>query len=259
MIKFIKMRRNIEMELSHIILLSLFIFFAAMLYSSVGHGGASGYLAAMALVGVSPLIMKPAGLVLNILVSSIAVFHFYRRGYFSWSIYIPLVISSMPFAFIGGAITLPNEMYKTVAGLILLFGAYRLLFQKDAASSHQLLKPMPIGIAVCVGAGIGLLSGLIGVGGGIFLSPLLMMMHWATNRQTAGISAAFILVNSISGLLGHISSVNLLPGFIWFMAIAAVCGGLIGSRFGSQTVSNVMLRRLLSIVLLIAGLKLLWM
>jgi uncharacterized membrane protein YfcA len=245
------------MDFADIIYLSVFIFIAAAIYSSVGHGGASGYLAAMALFGLTPLVMKPTGLVLNVLVSGIAVFYFYRKGYFSWPIFIPLVLAAMPFAYIGGSVTLPNDLYKIITGLILLFGAYRLFLQKEAISSQQ-LKSMPTLFAVLAGAGIGFLSGLIGVGGGIFLSPLLIMMHWATTRQTAGISAAFILLNSVSGLLGHVASVKQLPDFIVFFAAAAVCGGLIGSRLGSRQASNEIIRRLLSIVLVIAGLKLIF-
>jgi uncharacterized membrane protein YfcA len=245
------------MDFADIIFLSFFIFIAAVLYSSVGHGGASGYMAAMALFGLSPLVMKPTGLVLNILVSSIAVYYFYRKGYFSWPIFIPLVIAAMPFAYIGGSVSLPNDLYKIIAGLILMFGAYRLFLQQEAISCQH-LKPMPIIFAVLAGAGIGFISGLIGVGGGIFLSPILIMMNWATTRQTAGISAAFILFNSVSGLLGHVASVKQLPEFIAFFAAAAVCGGLIGSRLGSRQASNETIRRLLSIVLVIAGLKLIF-
>ncbi len=236
--------------------LSVLIFIAAVLYSSVGHGGASGYLAVMALFGLAPTIMKPAGLVLNILVAGIATVRFYRAGCFSWAVFLPITLASIPFSFIGGALLLPGSIYKPIAGMILLFAAYRLFQRKE--KTEKPIKVMPLSLAVISGVGIGFLSGLIGVGGGIFLSPLLVFMSWADTRKTSGISAAFILINSISGLLGHLSSVKLLPSFILYFAIAAILGGLIGSKIGIQKANNVTVRRMLAVVLVIAGVKLLF-
>ena len=239
-----------------IAIISFFIFIAAVLYSSVGHGGASGYLAVMALFGFAPTIMKPVGLVLNILVASIAIVRFYRAGCFSWAIFLPITLASIPFSFIGGTLSLPGTTYKFIAGIILLFAAYRLFQQKHKIQSP--IKKMPFSLALISGVGIGFLSGLIGVGGGIFLSPLLLFMGWADARKTSGISAGFILINSISGLLGHLSGVKLLPSFILFFAIAAIIGGLVGSKIGIQKANNVTIRQLLAVVLVIAGLKLLF-
>ncbi|MGB8217825.1 MAG: sulfite exporter TauE/SafE family protein [Candidatus Methanoperedens sp.] len=238
-----------------IIILSVLIFAAGLLYSSVGHAGASGYLAAMALFGLAPDIMKPTALLLNILVAAIATFQFYRAGYFSWNIFWPFALGSIPFAFIGGALSLPGSLYKQVLGLVLLFAAYR-LFQFRHSAITDAVKPIPVIGAVLFGAGIGLLSGAVGVGGGIFLSPVLLFMGWAGTKETAGVSAAFILVNSIAGISGNLASVKFLPDVIYPWAFAAVLGGLIGSRLGSRRFVNATLYRLLAIVLVIAGAKL---
>jgi len=237
--------------------IALLIFAAGLLYSSVGHAGASGYLAVMALFGLAPDVMKPIALVLNILVAIIATWQFYRSGYFSWRIFWPFAVGSIPFAFIGGALSLPAPVYKQVLGLILLFAAYR-LFQFKHLEATDLTKPVPVLWAMLFGAGIGLISGAIGVGGGIFLSPLLLFMGWAKTKQTAGVSAAFILVNSIAGISGHFSSVKFLPDAVYPWAIAAILGGIIGSSLGSRRFVNATLYRMLAVVLVIAGAKLLF-
>lgn len=238
-----------------VVFLSLIIFAAGLLYSSVGHAGASGYLAAMALFGLAPEVMKPTALVLNILVASIAAVQFFRAGYFSWSVFWPFALTSVPFAFIGGALSLSGSVYKQILGLILLFAAYRLFqYRQFAISSAK--KPVPVHVAALFGAGIGLLSGAIGIGGGIFLSPLLLLMGWAGAKQTASVSAAFILVNSAAGIAGHVASVRFLPGDLYFFAIAAVIGGSVGSHLGSKKLANPVLYSLLAIVLAVAGAKL---
>ena len=228
------------------------IFAAALLYSSVGHAGASAYLATMAMFGIAPEQMRPAALVLNILVATIATFRFYRAGCFSWPIFWPYALASVPLAFLGGALTLPNTLYKQVVGLVLWYAAYRLFRNRVAA----VRKRIPIPIALLCGAGIGLLSGLTGTGGGIFLSPILLIVGWAETRQTAGVSAAFILVNSIAGVVGLLTKAVTLPSAIPYWAVAAVAGGLVGSELGSKRLGNPTLRRLLAVVLVIAGTKL---
>lgn len=227
-----------------------------MLYSSVGHAGASGYLAAMALLGVTPQVMRPTALTLNILVALVATIKFYRAGYFSWSIFWPFALTSIPFAFIGGALTLPTSVYKVIVGLVLVYVAYRLF--RAASATTKLVQPPPRWAALVLGAGIGLLSGLTGVGGGIFLSPLLLMMGWAETRQTSGIAAVFILVNSIAGLLGQLSSLAAVPSAIPIWAAAVLAGGWVGAEYGSRRLSTVTLRRLLAVVLVIAGVKLIF-
>ena len=241
-----------------VILLAVLIFAAAILYSSVGHAGASGYLAAMALVGVAPDVMKPTALALNILVASIATARYYRAGYFSWSALWPFAIGSVPLSFVGGAITLPGYLYKPTVGLVLFYAAYRLFrsTMEGAMEAPDKGINIPTVPAVAWGGGIGLLSGLTGTGGGIFLSPLLLFTGWAGTRPTSGTSAAFILVNSIAGLAGAFSGVRFLPDALPVWAVAAAVGGLIGSELGSRKLRSTGIRRALAAVLVIAGLKL---
>ncbi len=182
-------------------LLTVLIFAAAILYSSVGHAGASGYLAAMALVGVAPDVMKPTALALNILVATIATVRFYRAGYFYWAAFWPFVIGSVPLAFEGGAITLPGYVYKPAVGLVLLYSALRLVWSTVKGPDQPADKGIDIPTlpAVASGGVIGLLSGLTGTGGSIFLSPFMLLTGWAGTRPTSGASAAFILANSVAG------------------------------------------------------------
>ncbi len=236
--------------------LCLLIFGAALLYSSVGHAGASGYLAAMALCGVAPAVMKPSALVLNVLVAAIATVQFYRAGRFSFPLFWPFAVASVPLAFVGGALTLPGIFYRPAVGLVLLFAAYRLLCVPREADEKPETKAVPLYSALASGAGIGLLSGLTGTGGGIFLSPLLLFMGWAETRESAGVSAAFILVNSIAGLAGLLTGLVVLPRAVPLWAVAAVSGGLLGSGLGSRYLKSHVLRRLLAAVLVVAGAKL---
>jgi uncharacterized protein len=241
--------------MEHIELLAVVIFLAAILYSSVGHAGASGYLAAMALMNVHPDVMRPTALTLNIIVATIGTIQFARAGHFAWSKLWPFAVTSVPFAFFGGAMKLPYHFYKVAVGAVLIFAALRLVYAAKRMAEFE-TKPLPIGVALIAGSGIGLLAGLTGVGGGIFLSPLLLLAHWATVRQTAAVSVAFILLNSIAGLVGNFASVHSLPAGIPWLAIAAGTGGVIGSQIGSQHAPSLVLRYLLAIVLVIAGFSL---
>ena len=240
---------------STVLLFIAAIFVVAVLYSSVGHGGASGYLAVMAFLSVAPTVTRPTALVLNLFVASIGAIQFYRAGHFSWKLFWPFAVTSIPFAFLGGMITLPTNVYKVLLGLVLLFAAFRLAwsFSKD-------VDPVPpkIWIALICGAAMGLLSGLVGVGGGIFLTPLLLLMNWSETKTAAGISALFILVNSASGLLGNYQQVSALPSDVWFWIAAAVAGGIVGSLLGSRKFDSLVLRRVLAAVLLFAALKLIF-
>ncbi|MEQ1765674.1 MAG: sulfite exporter TauE/SafE family protein [Pyrinomonadaceae bacterium] len=242
------------MEATGVLIISA-IFVVAVLYSSVGHGGASGYLAVMAFLSVAPTVTRPTALVLNLFVASIGAFQFYRAGHFSWKLFWPFAVTSIPFAFLGGMITLPTNVYKILLGLVLLFAAFRLAwsFSKD-------VDPVPpkIWIALICGAAMGLLSGLVGVGGGIFLTPLLLLMNWSETKTAAGISALFILVNSAAGLLGNYRQVSVLPSDVWFWIVAAVAGGVLGSLLGSRKFDSLMLRRILAAVLLFAAVKLIF-
>ena len=235
------------------ILIVLAIFIVAVFYSSVGHGGASGYLAVMAFLTVSPAVTRPTALILNVFVASIAAFQFYRRGYFDWQVFLPFAATSIPFAFVGGMINLPADVYKKILGAVLLFAAFRLAWKFTI--EKEIVAPK-IWIALLVGAFVGLVSGLIGVGGGIFLTPILLLMNWTEARTAAGISAIFILVNSISGLLGNYAQVAQLPSNVFFWIIAAIIGGIIGSTLGSSRFDSIIMRRVLAVVLLIGGLKL---
>ena len=231
------------------------VFAAALLYSSVGHAGASGYLAAMALVGVSGAVMKPTALVLNILVATIASIQFLRAGRFSWAAFWPFAVTSVPLAFVGGALTLPGNSYRGLVGVVLLYAAWRLFTEARVARIPP--RDPPLAVALVLGGVIGLLSGLVGVGGGIFLSPLLLFMGWAETRDSAGVSALFILLNSIAGIAGHLASLPMLPPATILMAGAAFSGGLIGSTYGARYGAPSTLRKLLAVALVIAGAKML--
>ena len=233
-----------------------FLFFAtAALYASVGHAGASGYLAVMGLFSFAPAVMKPTALALNILVALVASFQFLRAGLFSWKLFWPFAVVSIPAAFIGGAVTLPVRGYRLLVGMVLLYAAVWMF--RSARQTHALkAQPPALWIALPIGLTIGLLSGLTGVGGGIFLSPLLLYMGWADTRTTSGVAAPFILVNSVAGLLGHLSGIAQIPDSIPIWGAAVLLGGWIGATYGSRRAPTAVLRQLLSAVLVIAGVKL---
>jgi uncharacterized protein len=235
-------------------LLAALIFVAAMLYASVGHAGASGYLAAMALFGVAPAVMKPTALALNILVAVIATLKFYRVGAFSWRIFLPLAAGSIPLAWLGGTLTLPGHVYKPLVGVVLIYAAWASLRRASAPPGGLVGTPSLPVLFLC-GAALGFLSGLTGVGGGIFLSPLLLFLRWAEVRTISGIAAAFILVNSIAGLLGVMRVAPALPEALPLWALAAVTGGFIGAELGSRRLGNAGIQRALALVLVIAGAK----
>jgi uncharacterized membrane protein YfcA len=228
---------------------------AAFLYASVGHAGASGYLAAMALMGLPAAQMRPSALLLNILVATIATISFARAGWFSWRLFWPFAVISVPMAFVGGGLTLPGRSYKVAVGAVLLFAAARLLAGK-LPERGTAPAPLPsLLLALVAGAGIGFLSGLTGVGGGIFLSPLLLFLGWAGMRETAGVSAAFILVNSVAGLIGAAPQLSALPAGLPLWAAAALLGGWAGAYYGSRRLAPGGLRKVLGVVLIVAGLK----
>ncbi|MCY7374819.1 MAG: sulfite exporter TauE/SafE family protein [Pyrinomonadaceae bacterium] len=237
------------------ILIVLAVFFVAVLYSSVGHGGASGYLAVMALLAVAPEITRPTALVLNLFVASIAFVQFYRAGNFDWKIFLPFAAASVPLAFVGGSIHLPTTVYKTILGVTLMLAAIRLAV--NLKSEREPHAPQ-VWICLLIGAILGLVSGLVGVGGGIFLTPILLLMNWTETKKAAGISALFILVNSIAGLLGNRAQVLELPSFVWIWITAAAVGGIIGATLGSFRFNSLTLRRVLACGLLIAGVKLIF-
>ncbi len=239
-------------EISYIILLLLGIM--SFLYASVGHGGASGYLAVMGLFSFAPSVMKPTALVLNILVSAVAFAFYYKAKLFKWNLFYPFAITSVPFSFIGGYIKIDTAIYKVLLGIILLFSIIRILFffKKDTIE----IKPINIYKALFIGAVIGLLSGLLGIGGGIILSPVILLLGWSTIKETAAVSALFIFVNSLAGFFGFLTqggnlSLDLLP----IIGIVFI-GGLLGGYSGSKKFDFQVFRYVLSLVLLIASIKL---
>ncbi|MDQ3131827.1 MAG: sulfite exporter TauE/SafE family protein [Acidobacteriota bacterium] len=247
------------MELTEISIVAA-LFFVAVLYSSVGHGGASGYLAVMALFGISAAVTRPTSLTLNLFVASIAFVQFYRAKFFDWEIFLPFAIGSIPMAFVGGSIQLPTSVYKIILGVTLMAAAIRL-----AISLKSEREPNAPNVCICllIGAFLGLISGLVGVGGGIFLTPILLLMNWTETKKAAGISALFIFVNSAAGLLGNWlqgkdSQIANLPSNVWLWVGAAIIGGIIGATLGSKYFNSLVLRSVLAFGLMIAGLKLIF-
>jgi hypothetical protein len=237
-------------------LLAAAMFLAALLYASVGHGGASAYLALMALFGVAAPVMRPTALVLNILVAGLGTWRFARAGYFRWRTLWPFLLGALPMAWIGGSVNLPGPVYRPLVGIVLLLAAARLLWP-GAARVGQQTDDAPIPLALVLGAAIGLLSGLTGTGGGIFLSPVLLFMGWSRPKDASGVAAAFILANSVAGLAGNLAAVRSLPEALPVYAGAVLAGALLGTMFGIRTGAPRVLRAL-GAVLTIAGLKLLF-
>lgn len=240
------------------LLLAGLFFLAALLYSSVGHAGASAYLAAMALVGVTPDVARPTALALNILVAILVLLRFWRGGHVSLRALAPFLAGSVPAAFIGGAIDVPTIVYKPLLGVVLLIaGAQFARTASRLAESEADIPRVPLVPGVIWGAAIGLASGLVGTGGGIFLTPLLILAGWSATRPAAGISAGFILANSIAGLAGNVASLGALPAALPLWIAAVLAGALIGSELGVKRAPTPQLRLALAVVLVIAGLKLL--
>jgi uncharacterized protein len=244
-----------EMDYAHLIFLFLAVGVIAFLYSSVGHAGASGYIAVMALWGLAPIIIRPTALVLNILVASIGACQFWRAGHFDWRLFWPFALLSIPAAYVGGYLQLSAAVLKILIGVVLLFSAVRLIFRRG--DPPNVVPPTPP-IAIGTGAAIGFLSGLTGTGGGIFLTPLLLFFGWARIRQAAAVSALFILVNSIAGLVGYFMANRSIPSLGAILAAAAVIGGTLGSHLGSRRFPVRTISLLLAAVLLIAGAKLIF-
>jgi hypothetical protein len=240
-----------------LLLLCALIFLAATIYTSVGHAGASGYLAAMALVGVPPVVMKPTALTLNILVATLATFRMQRAGLVNWRALTPLLVGSVPLAFIGGGIQLPGRAYRILIGLVLLAAAAKLLLRPRRTQRIDATAPerIPLLPALATGMLVGALSGLTGTGGGIFLTPLLLFFGWAGARQASGLTAPFILMNSMAGLAGNFMSLKSLPAEMpWFM-LAAVLGTAVGTQLGIRWFSVVALQRMLAVVMIVAAVK----
>lgn len=231
-------------------------FVVALLYALVGHAGATGYLAVMVLLGTPVVLMKPTALVCNILVASIACYHYFKQGAVSFRLLLPLAVVSIPCAYVGGLIQVPPQYYKPMVGVFLLFAAYRAGFKGRGLVEQDSVQPVSWLVLGLTGALLGFLSGLTGVGGGVFLSPLMLLFRWAPVRTISGIAAGFIWVNSMAGLLGWLSvggpTVKGLEG----LALAVMVGGYLGAEWGSHRIATDTIRKLLALTLLIAGTKL---
>lgn len=231
-----------------IVLLALMAF----LYASVGHGGASGYLAVMALFAIAPTVMKQTALLLNLGVSLISFIAFYRQGYFKWALFWPFALGSIPAAFLGARIPLTDSTYKQILGVCLFLAVIRMVISLKESTRRNL----PAVIGVITGAVIGLLSGMIGIGGGIILSPLLLLFRWASLKEAAAVSALFIFVNSVAGLAGLKTWIPMDQSQMLYWLVASLVGGFLGARWGAGIASNTKVKWILALVLVIASLKL---
>ncbi len=237
-----------------IYLFYILLFLVAFLYASVGHGGASGYLALMAIFSIAHDVMKPTALLLNLFVSLTSFIQFYRGGYFRMKLFLPFALASVPFAFVGGLISIEAAVYKQILGWLLLLPVIRFLFFGNVRVAEQKSYSLPL--AILIGAVIGFLSGLIGIGGGIILSPVLLLLRWADMKQTAAISALFIFVNSLSGLAGQVTKGIHFTTDMYLYVIIAFAGGFAGAYFGAVKLKQVVLKYILATVLLVAAVKL---
>jgi uncharacterized protein len=229
-------------------------FLIAVLYSSVGHGGATGYLGLFAFLGAATASVVPVALVLNVLVAGTGFYIFQRSGYFSWTLLAPFVAASIPAAFLGGMLRLEADTFQAILGAVLLAAGIRMVFL-PRVSIARLASSTRYRVALSVGIGLtlGLISGMVGIGGGVFLSPIIMFLGWADARQTAAVSSAFIVLNSLSGLLGQLAKGNMEFGSMWLLAVIVFAGALVGSSLGSKQTRVRVLQVVLGVVLLGAG------
>lgn len=244
------------MDGTTIIWIAALMAIAAALYSSVGHGGASAYLAIMALFSVAPETMRPTALALNLVVATFAAARFALKGQTNWRLLAAFAVTAVPAAYIGGSVELPPEIYRPLVGVVLLLAAVRLFWQPERLAARPVHSPSPA-VTLPAGAALGLLAGLTGTGGGIFLSPLIILFGWEDARKTSGIAAAFIVLNSAAGLLGNMASVQKLPIELPSLVASVFAGALLGTWLGVSRLPRHRLLQGLAIVLVIAALKLL--
>jgi uncharacterized membrane protein YfcA len=243
------------MDVGSIIIVTILVFIVAALYSSVGHGGASGYLAVLSFFAVAPATMGSTALTLNILVAGVALFSYVRAGHLSWRLAWPFILLSIPAAFVGGLVRVSERTYFVLLALALVFAAYRLAMSATGSAEGTEYKPVKLSASLPAGAAIGFLSGIVGVGGGIFLSPVMLLFRWADAKKTSAVAALFIVVNSLAGLAGRLVKGELAIGAFAPLIVVAFLGGLLGSYYGANRFSGIVLRRLLAVVLVIAALK----
>ncbi|AQG78506.1 sulfite exporter TauE/SafE family protein [Spirosoma montaniterrae] len=232
------------------------LFIVGFVYASVGHGGASGYLAMMALFGVAPVLMKPSALLLNLFVSTVSFAQFYRAGHFRWATFWPFAVLSVPLAFVGARIPLSDTVYRQLLAVCLLLVVVRLLW--TVRGNEESVRPVPVGVGLLTGGVIGILSGMIGIGGGIILSPIMLIFRWARLKEVAATSALFIFVNSLSGLFGLLSKGYSPDPALYGWIGAAFAGGLLGGYFGSHRFNVPTLRYLLALGVSVACIKLIF-
>lgn len=242
------------LQLENIYLFLIILPVISFLYSSVGHGGASGYLALMALFSFAPETMKPTALLLNLFVAGISFYYYYKEGYFNKKLFVSFAISSIPLAFIGGTVDIDASIYKKILAILLVFAILKMLnvFGKES----DRIKEIKLWQGLIVGGIIGFFSGLIGIGGGIILTPVILLLHWGKMKEAAAVSALFIWVNSASGLIGQISTGTRLNMESFILVAIALIGGVLGGYMGSKKLNNQKLRYILAVVLFMACFKL---
>ena len=245
-----------SLEIIHIYLFFSILPIISFLYASVGHGGASGYLALMALFSFSPEVMKPTALLLNLFVAGISFYYYYKQGFFNRKLFLAFAIASIPMAFLGGTFEIDATVYKKILGVLLFFAVLKMLnvFGKES----QEIKDVKIWQGLIIGGIIGFFSGLIGIGGGIILTPVILLLHWGNMKQAAAVSALFIWVNSAAGLIGQVSTGMTFSSQSFLMVALAIVGGFLGAYLGSKRFSYKRLKQLLAIVLIMASIKLFW-
>jgi uncharacterized membrane protein YfcA len=243
------------MDPGTVVLIAACMAVAAALYSSVGHGGASAYLAIMALFAVAPETMRPTALALNLVVAGIGAARYWLSGQTNFRLLLAFAATAMPAAFLGGSIHLPPEYYRPLVGALLIAAAIRLFWQPKRLAWRETAVPS-LFVTLPVGAALGLLAGLTGTGGGIFLSPLIILFAWEQPRHTSGVAAGFIFLNSIAGLLGNVASVRALPPEMPWWMLAVALGALLGTWLGVEKLPRERLLQALGLVLTLAGAKL---
>lgn len=242
------------LDAQYIWLFLLILPVVSFLYSAVGHGGASGYLALMALFSISPEVMKPTALLLNIFVAGIAFYYYYKEGFFNSKLFLSFALASIPMAFVGGMIEVDATIYKKILGFLLIFAILKMLnvFGKESTK----IKEIKIWQGLLVGGAIGFFSGLIGIGGGIILSPVILLLHWGNMKEAAAVSALFIWVNSVAAIIGQLSIGAVINKQSFFLVGIAIIGGFLGGYIGSKKINNQNLRYILAVVLITASIKL---
>lgn len=238
------------------IIITVILAIVAFFYSSIGHGGASGYIAVLSIAGISSSIIKPSALILNILVASVSFIIYYRNKHFNWKLFYPFILLSLPMAYVGSFIELDAGIYKKIVGICLLISVIRLII--PSKEQNAITKKMSLPLAIIIGGAIGLLSGMIGMGGGIILSPVILLLRWGTLKETAAVSSLFIVVNSIAGLIGLFKQHISIPVEIYWWIPLSIATGLLGAYWGNKRAGNYTLKYVMTAILIFASFKLIF-